>query len=71
MCLVPYTLPPSERMTRLYQMYASLDENAVKYVLYESRHDKTNKLTVRPAKTQICLGIRPVWSVFHVRMKKA
>ena len=34
-------------------------------------HDKTNKLTVCPAKTQISLGIRPVWSVFAVRMKKA
>ena len=28
----------------------------------ESRHDKTNKMSVRPAKTQIILGIRPVWS---------
>ena len=26
------------------------------------RHDKTNKMAVRPAKTQISLGIRPVWS---------
>ena len=26
----------------------------------EPRHDKTNKMTVRPAKTQISLGIRPV-----------
>ena len=25
-------------------------------------HDKTNKMSVRPAKTQINLGIRPVWS---------
>ena len=25
-------------------------------------YDKTNKMTVRPAKTQISLGIRPVWS---------
>ena len=25
-------------------------------------HDKTNKITVRPAKTQISLGNRPVWS---------
>ena len=30
--------------------------------LYEPRHDKTNKMSVRPAKTQISLGIRPVWS---------
>ena len=28
----------------------------------ELRHDKTNKMSVRPAKTQISLGIRPVWS---------
>ena len=28
----------------------------------EPRHDKTNKVSVRPAKTQISLGIRPVWS---------
>ena len=35
------------------------------------RHDKTNKMSVRPAKTQISLGIRPVWSVFAVRMKKS
>ena len=33
-------------------------------------HDKTNKMTVRPAKTQISQGIRSVW-VFAVRMKKA
>ena len=30
--------------------------------LYEPRHDKTNKVSARPAKTQISLGIRPVWS---------
>ena len=30
--------------------------------LYEPPHDKTNKMIVRPAKTQINLGIRPVWS---------
>ena len=32
------------------------------YSKYEPRHDKTNKISVRPAKTQIGLGIRPVWS---------
>ena len=36
--------------------------------IYEQRHDKTNKVTVRPAKTQISLGIRPVWSVFAVHL---
>ena len=29
---------------------------------YEPRHVKTNKVTMRPAKTQFSLGIRPVWS---------
>ena len=28
----------------------------------EPWHDKTNKMSMRPAKTQISLGIRPVWS---------
>ena len=28
----------------------------------EPRHDKTNKMTVRPAKTQISLDIRQIWS---------
>ena len=31
-------------------------------LLREPQHNKTNKVTVRPAKTQINLGIRPVWS---------
>ena len=29
---------------------------------WQGSNDKTNKMTVRPAKTQISLGIRPVWS---------
>ena len=40
-------------------------------MVFEPGHDKTNKVTVCPAKTQISLGIRPVWSVFAVSMKKA
>ena len=39
--------------------------------LLEPPHDKTNNVVVCPAKTQLSLGIRPVWSVFPVRMKKA
>ena len=31
-------------------------------VTFEPPRDKTNKVSVRPAKTQISLGIRPVWS---------
>ena len=30
--------------------------------IYEPAHDKTNKMTVCPAKTQISLDIRPVRS---------
>ena len=33
-----------------------------RFTVLEPRHDKTNKVTVRPEKTQISLGIRPVWS---------
>ena len=36
--------------------------------LFEPQHDKTNKVSVCPAKTRISLGIRPVWSVFAVRL---
>ena len=36
-------------------------------IIDEPRHDKTNKMAVHPAKTQISLGIRPVRSVFAVR----
>ena len=35
--------------------------NQIRYekkLLHESRHDKTNKMSVRPAKTQVSLGIR-------------
>ena len=32
----------------------------------EPRHDKTNKVSVRQAKTKISLGIRPVWLVFSL-----
>ena len=33
---------------------------------FELRHDKTNKMSVLPAKTQISLGICPVWSEFSL-----
>ena len=32
------------------------------HVWYEPAHDKTKKITCAPAKTQISLGIHPVWS---------
>ena len=34
-----------------------------RFLPYELRHDKTNKVNVRPAKTQISLGIR--WAHTH------
>ena len=44
-------------------MRIKLVRNSIAYKVYayEPPHDKTNKMTVRPAKTQISLGIRPVW----------
>ena len=38
------------------------DVDSHMYVKYEPPHDKTNNVVVRPAKTQISLGIRPVRS---------
>ena len=32
------------------------------FAWFEPRHEKTNKWTMGPAKTQISLGVRPVWS---------
>ena len=37
------------------------------YLKNELPRDKTNQMTVRPAKTHISLGIRPVWSELVVR----
>ena len=34
----------------------------IQFPIFKLRHEKTNKMSVRPAKTQISLGIRPVWS---------
>ena len=36
------------------------NENRLERDTNEPTHDKTNNMTVRPAKTQISLGIRPV-----------
>ena len=46
------------------QVQANLMSKTVKYdmEIYEPRRDKTNKVTVRSAKTQISLGICPDWS---------
>ena len=44
------------------EWFKSFDDHLESYSVYDPPHDKTNKMTVRPAKTQIRLGIRPVWS---------
>ena len=59
--------------TQEWQLFHTTPYNYLIYMyvicfLSEPRHDKTNKVTVRPAKAQISLGIRPVWSVFAVRL---
>ena len=51
----------------VYQFYLVLinHQNSIDgsmSLIKEPRHDKTNKMAVHPAKTQISLGIRPVWS---------
>ena len=46
----------------VYGMILELTHLTNIVILSEPRHDKTNKMTVRPAKTQISLGIHPVWS---------
>ena len=61
------------------QMVSILSDNKVSFpdndrfmvrlwqIGFEPPRDKTNKVNVRPAKTQISLGIQPIWSVFAVR----
>ena len=59
----------AEHSTKIYLWPSSVLNTFVKRtpvqgrrLICEPRHDKTNKVSVRPAKTQISLGIRPDWS---------
>ena len=49
-----------------FASYLCLNSDSIAFAFTqanEPRHDKTNKMSVRPAKTQISLGsVRPVWS---------
>ena len=38
----------------------------LRYITIEPPRDKSNKVSVRPAKTQISLGIRPVWPEYSL-----
>ena len=44
------------------QIAVVLWNSSVDLNIIEPRHDKTNKMAVRPVKTQISQGIRPNWS---------
>ena len=44
------------------RLYFSMAKVPTSLSLFELPRDKTNNVAVRPAKTQISLGIRPVWS---------
>ena len=46
----------------LYQANPVRHYLCITFKTVEPRHDKTNRMSVRPANTQISLGIRPVWS---------
>ena len=64
------TTKKEEKKTRLYQLRVNSCISPtfnflvwhVRALLFEPPRDKTNQVSVRPAKTQISLGIRPVWS---------
>ena len=59
--MFPFWADAFKLCTELRTNLFFLDEKQ-KHCAFEPRHDKTNKAAVRPAKTQISLGIRPVWS---------
>ena len=46
----------------LISIFAQTLVDLIIILKYEPPHDKTNEMAVRRAKTQISLGIRPVWS---------
>ena len=47
--------------TLIISIYCILKKKkSINHKTYELRYDKTNKMSVHPAKTQISLGIRPV-----------
>ena len=53
--------PPKAVSSLIYIFHALLIETHF-CASSEPRHDKTNKLNVRPAKNRISMGIHPVWS---------
>ena len=67
---------PGDIGTELFKYLRYLSWQKVKQNKTKQNHlsrlmTKPTNWHVRPAKTQISLGIRPLWSVFAVHMKKA
>ena len=58
-CVITNRVPSLPEFWQILKVQFYLNHPQTKY---EPRHDKTNKMAVRPAQTQISLGIRPVWS---------
>ena len=61
---------------KIYKMYISnltlqVSPSITPLVITRAATWQNQQNYVRPAKTQISLGIRPAWSVFAVHMKKA
>ena len=54
---------PKRRETKFLWLHCSDEIHwPCAVTIFEPPHDKTSKMSVRPAKTQINLDIRPVWS---------
>ena len=54
------SLGKSLNIQRSGLMFKQLPRDPANVIACEPQHDKTNKMSVCPAKTQISLGIRPV-----------
>ena len=59
LCTVLLQLTVTQRQVESDLAFSYCDDRQSQY---EPRHDKTNKIAVRPAKTRISPGIRSVWS---------
>ena len=58
-----YFLTLTDFYSKLFLLVFSFNLDNMRHeTLNEPPHDKTNKMTMRPTRTQISLGIRPVWS---------
>ena len=58
----PYHIGKQGRLRQAWASVQSGQSHCCSHVQCEPPHDQTNKMTVRLAKTQISLSIRPVWS---------